>query len=411
MKTNIILLLFISGIHLACANGNSSDTSGSETDNEQNDADSDGDSDTDSDSDSDGDSDSGGDSDGDSDTDADSDTDGDTDTDGDSDSDGDADADTQTDSASENANDTDDGTDSASNSDSAEETDNDTEPVVAENPVISVLNEDNADPEIMYYDGMYYIYPTTCPTRDWLSTYFKVYSSFDMVTWEDRGIILDSKNISWGNRTKAWAPTIQEKDGVFYFYFCLNHNIGVATSASPTGPFVDALGHPLVEGHIDPDVFIDDDGQAYLYYGQTTPRVRKLAADMISFEGSEVLLPTDNFREGVYVFKRDDRYYMMGSENDARDETYQVTYSIGTGPMGPFVKQPGLFLSKNGNMVGTGHNSVIQIPGTDNWFTAYHRHFIPGGGGQYREVCIQNMTFNEDGAIASAIPGETFVAP
>ncbi len=279
-------------------------------------------------------------------------------------------------------------------------------PVTVDNPIVSVEQEDNADPEIMVYGGKYYIYPTTCPTRDWLSTYFKVYESEDLQTWVDRGIILDAKDVSWGS-TQSWAPAIQEKDGTFYFYFCMNQNIGVATSSSPTGPFVDALGHPLVEGHIDPDVFIDDDGQAYLYYGQHTPRVRKLAPDMVSFAGEEVALPTANFREGVYVFKRNEVYYMMGSENDARDAAYQVSYSMGTSPLGPFTKQE-VILQQSGAFVGTGHNSVLRLPGTDEWLTAYHRHFVPDGGGQYREICMESMTFNDDGTIAPVVPGPTF---
>ncbi len=386
-----IWILILTGAVGCAADGNTSGQS------EDSDADADSDSDTDTDSDSDTDTDGGSDTD----TDGDSDTDADSDSDTDTDSDSDTDTHTDTDSVT--------GMDSGSDTGTGIDTDTEPVPVIGTNPVVSVALEDNADPEIMYYDGMYYMYPTTCPTRDWLSTYFKVYASADMVHWEDRGVILHVNDVSWGT-TKSWAPTIQEKDGIFYFYFCMDHNIGVATSTSPTGPFTDALGHPLIEGHIDPDVFVDDDGQAYLYYGQTIPRVRKLAPDMISFAGEEVELPTDNFREGVYVFKRNGIYYMLGSENDARDAAYQVSYSMGSTPLGPFSKKS-LILQQSGIFVGTGHNSVIQISETDNWYMVYHRHYIPDGGGQYREVCIQNMSFNEDGTIAPITPAETFEAP
>ena len=135
--------------------------------------------------------------------------------------------------------------------------------------------------------------------------------------------------------------------------------------------------------------------------------MRKLATDMISFAGDEVQIPYPNFREGVYVFKRNGTYYMMASENDARDASYQVSYGIASSPLGPFTKQ-GVVLKQSGAFVGTGHNSVIQIPGTDDWYTVYHRHFMPDGGGQYREICIQKLTFNADETIAPIIPESTF---
>ena len=279
----------------------------------------------------------------------------------------------------------------------------------ADNPILSQVNVDLADPDIIYHNGRFYMYPTTVPSRDWLSTDMHVYSSADMIDWRDDGVIVSSNNFTWED-TKFWAPAIEKRNGKFYFYFSLNHNVAVAVADNPTGPYTDPLGGPLVSGHIDPDVFIDDDGQAYLYYGQGYPRVLRLNSDMISTTGEEIALEAPNMREGVYMFKRNDKYYMSWSVDDARSDDYHVEYSIGDSPLGPFEYQ-GVLLEKAGELVGTGHHSVIQMPNSDDWYIVYHRHFVPDGGGQYREIATQKMTFNSDGTIQRVVPQHTFKVP
>ncbi len=279
----------------------------------------------------------------------------------------------------------------------------------ASNPILSQETVDLADPDIIHHNGRFYMYPTTVPTRDWLSTDMHVYSSADLINWRDDGVIVSANNFSWED-TKFWAPAIEERDGKFYFYFSLNHNVAVAVADSPTGPFTDPIGGPLVSGHIDPDVFIDDDGQAYLYYGQGYPRVRRLNSDMVSTTGGEIALEAPNMREGVYMFKREGKYYMSWSVDDARSDNYHVEYSIGDSPLGPFEYQ-GVLLEKAANLVGTGHHSIIQMPDSDDWYIVYHRHFVPDGGGQYREIATQKMTFNSDGTIQRVVPQHTFKIP
>ncbi len=278
-------------------------------------------------------------------------------------------------------------------------------------PVNPVLPNYFADPEIAVFGSTYYIYPTTDGYAGWSGTYFKCFSSTDLVNWTDRGIILDlGPNVSWSD-SQAWAPCIVQKGSTYYFYFCASAQIGVATSSSPTGPFVDALGRPLLTTNqygcqsIDPDVFIDDDGQAYMYFGQGKCMVAKLNADMKSFATTPTAITPSGYNEAPNVFKRNGIYYLMWSENDTRSEDYRVAYGTSTSPMGPFTKK-GVILQKNTSLgiLGTGHNSVVKVPNADDWYICYHRFFVPGGDGTHRQTSIDPMYFNSDGSIKEVVP-------
>jgi beta-xylosidase len=210
-----------------------------------------------------------------------------------------------------------------------------------------------------------------------------------------------------------------ERNGTYYFYFCANEKIGVATASKPTGPFKDALGHPFLENvkggkintyPIDPAVFIDDDGQPYIYFGNGRLLVCKLKPDMISLDGDPKEIPLKEFREGIHVFKRNGKYYFMWSIDDARSPNYRVGWGISDSPFGP-VKTPDkdfIVLQKNGPAVATAHHGVVNVPGTDRWYVAYHRHAIPDGNGYKRVVCLARMEFNPDGSIK---PMDPMVAP
>ncbi|RYG28488.1 glycosyl hydrolase family 43, partial [bacterium] len=184
----------------------------------------------------------------------------------------------------------------------------------------------------------------------------------------------------------------------------------------PAGPFRDALDRPLVAKDqaktypIDPYPFIDDDGQAYLYLGNGTPTVYKLKPDMVTLEGEPTYFPIKDFREGLCVFKRKGLYYFMWSEDDARSDDYRVAYGTSTSPFGPVeVAKDKVVLQKNGLVKGTGHHSVVQIPGTDRWVMAYHRHAIPGGGGYQRETCLAEMRFGPNDEILPIDPMKPFI--
>jgi beta-xylosidase len=167
------------------------------------------------------------------------------------------------------------------------------------------------------------------------------------------------------------------------------------------------LGKPLVpRGQygcqvIDPMVFVDNDGSAYLYFGQGNCNVVKLSDDMISYDPQAVKRITPpGYNEGAFVIKRSGIYYLMWSEFDTRDPRYSVAYGMSDSPMGPFKKaDANPILKAEGLVQGAGHHSVVQVPGKDEWLIAYHRFAIPGGSGYKRETCISPLRFNPDGTI------------
>lgn len=274
-------------------------------------------------------------------------------------------------------------------------------------PPAPVLPGYHADPHIAVFGDTYYLYPTTDGSEGWASTSFSCMSSKDLKHWQNHGVIVRlGIDVKWAERN-AWAPAIATKNGKYYFYTSSVQNIGVAVADTPHGPFTDPLGAPLVpkgkyRGQaIDPMVFVDEDGSAYLYWGQGNCYVVKLNEDMISFdeEGVKRITPP-GYNEGSFVIKRKGVYYLMWSEFDTRDPRYSVAYGTSDSPMGPFTKAADNPILKGEGMVkGAGHHSVVQVPGKDEWFIAYHRFAIPDGSGYKRETCISPMRFNADGTI------------
>ncbi|SFZ94067.1 Glycosyl hydrolases family 43 [Flaviramulus basaltis] len=294
-----------------------------------------------------------------------------------------------------------------------------------------VLDGFYADPEIIYSqkDKKYYLYPTSDGFTNWSGTYFKAFSSTDLVSWKDEGVILDlKKDVSWADKN-AWAPTmIEKKIGdtyKYFYYFTAAQKIGVAVSNSPTGPFVDS-GKPLISSppkeftgggqEIDPDIFADPiSGKNYLYWGNGYLACVELNDDMISIKENTIKLmtPDATFREGAEVFFRNGIYYFLWSEDDTRSPDYRVRYAMSNSPIGELIiPENNLILAKNteNEIYGTGHNSVIQTPNTNEWHIVYHRFNRPKGitmgnaAGYNREVCIDVLEFNEDGSIKPIVP-------
>lgn len=287
-----------------------------------------------------------------------------------------------------------------------------------------------ADPDILYSNKTkkYYLYPTSDGFDGWGGYYFKTFSSENLKDWKDEGVILDLKKaVSWGSRN-AWAPCIIEKKikqkYKYYYYFSAAQKIGMAVSDDPAGPFVDS-GKPVVdfkpEGvkggqEIDPDVFADPKtGKSYLYWGNGYMAVAELNRDMSSVKKNtmKVMTPDATFREGIYVFYRKGFYYFLWSEDDTRSENYRVRYAISASPLGPLtIPENNLILQKSPEkgIYGTGHNSVLEIPGKDKWYIVYHRFNRPNGikmgdaAGFHREVCMDRLDFDEDGHIKPVIP-------
>ncbi len=300
-------------------------------------------------------------------------------------------------------------------------------PSTANNPVLEGYY---ADPDILYSEKTkkYYIYPTSDGFTGWSGYYFKTFSSDNLKDWKDEDVILDlKKDVSWADRN-AWAPCIIEKKVKgkykYYYYFSAAQKIGVAVADNPTGPFVDS-GKALIdfkpEGvkdgqEIDPEVFADPKtGKSYLYWGNGYMAVAELNEDMVSIKKNtiKVMTPDKTFREAITVFYRNGIYYFLWSEDDTRSENYRVRYATSTSPTGVLtIPENNLILTKDPSkgIYGTGHNSVLQIPGKDEWRIVYHRFSRPNGinmgdaAGYHREVCIDKMEFNSDGSIKPIVP-------
>jgi arabinoxylan arabinofuranohydrolase len=287
-----------------------------------------------------------------------------------------------------------------------------------------------ADPEVLYAKktGRYYIYPTSDGFTGWSGNYFKTFSSPDLVNWKDEGVILDlTKDVTWANRN-AWAPTIIERkiDGKYkyFYYFCAAQKIGVAVADNSSGPFVDS-GKPLIASRpkgvkggqeIDPDVFEDPvSGKVYLYWGNGYMAVAELNKDLVSIDTNaiRIITPDATFREGTEVAYRKGKYYIMWSEDDTRSPNYRVRYGYSDSPTGKItIPENNIVIEKDTaqGIYATGHNSVLNIPGTDDWYIIYHRFTIPkgitmgGAAGYNREVCIDRLYFNNDRTIKQVTP-------
>jgi len=224
----------------------------------------------------------------------------------------------------------------------------------ADNPIVQTLY--TADPAPVIYNNRVYMFTghdedgsTTYNMRDW-----RLYSSADMVNWQDHGSPLSYSSFSWSNGN-AWAGQVIARNNKFYWYVPIRQNsgamaIGVAVADSITGPYKDAIGRPLVSNNeIDPTVWIDSDGQAYLYWGNPNLWYVKLNADMISYSSgpTKVSLTTagfgsrsgnaqrpTTFEEGPWLYKRNSLYYMIYAANCCSED---IRYSTGTSATGPWV--------------------------------------------------------------------------
>ena len=305
------------------------------------------------------------------------------------------------------------------------------------NPILPGFH---ADPEILYSNktGKYYIYSTTDGKPGWGGYKYYVYSSADLKEWKNEGVALDAKSdqIAWANGN-LWAPAaieVKQKNGSYkyYLYFSANPNdngrkqMGVAVSDSPTGPFVDlgqpllAKNHPGCNGQlIDVDVFMDPvSKKPYLYWGNGFMAGAELEPNMTKIKDETVTVMTPKggslrdyaYREAPYVFYRNGLYYFMWSVDDTGAANYHVAYGTSKSPLGPIevAKDPIVLIQDPQHEIyGTAHNSVIQKPGTDEWYIVYHRinkDYIHFQTGVHREVCIDKLEFNADGTIKRVVP-------
>jgi len=299
-----------------------------------------------------------------------------------------------------------------------------------------------ADPEAIIFDSNYWIYPTysddygkpdrsekfsalqlkmqknTINPQYLKQTFLNAFSSKDLTHWKKYSHVLDIKDVKWAAYS-IWAPSITRKDGKYYLFFGANDiqnneqvgGIGVAVSDKPQGPFIDHIGKPLVDKFyngaqpIDQFVFKDVDGQYYLIYGGWKHcNIGKLNNDFTGFlplDSGRIFksITPDNYVEGAYMIERKGKYYFMWSEGGWGGPDYSVAYAIGDSPFGPF-KRIGKILQQDPAIAtGAGHHSVINLPGTDDWYIVYHRRPLNTTNGNHRETCIDHMYFDDNGFI------------
>ena len=277
---------------------------------------------------------------------------------------------------------------------------------------------------------------------------WRVYSSADMVNWTDHGSPLALESFSWAD-DRAWASQTIERDGKFYWYICAHSRlsngmaIGVAVSDSPTGPFRDAIGRPLFENgswdHIDPTVMIDDDGQAWLMWGNPQVYYLKLNRDMISYEGELGKLPMteeafggpmmkerekgkqykDSYVEGPWLMKAPkiggksgksgapDKpgYYLLYAAGGVPEH---ISYSTAPSPTGPWT-YAGEIMPLCDTKSFTNHCGVADFKGHSYFF--YHTGKLPNGGGFGRSVAVEEFKYNADGSFPTILPTDEGVAP
>ena len=314
---------------------------------------------------------------------------------------------------------------------------------LAQNPFVQTWF--TSDPAPLVHNGTMYVY--TGHDEDhadffWMQEW-RVYSTQDMVNWQDHGSPLALESFSWAD-DRAWAGQTIERDGKFYWYICAHSKlsngmaIGVAVSDSPTGPFRDALGKPLFENgswdHIDPTVMIDDDGQAWLMWGNPQCYYLKLNRDMISYSGELGRLDMteeafggpimskreqgkqykDSYVEGPWLRKVDGSKFKVDSSKRyqllyaAGGVPEHISYSTAPHPTGPWT-YAGEIMPLCDTKSFTNHCGVADYKGHSYFF--YHTGKLPGGGGFGRSVAVEEFKYNADGSFPTIMPTDEGVKP
>ncbi len=279
------------------------------------------------------------------------------------------------------------------------------------NPIIK--DKFTADPAALVDNGTVYIYAghDEAPTREqrYVMNEWLCYSSTDMVNWKEHPSPLNTKNFSWA-KGDAWASQVIKKGNKYYWYVAVEHGtiqgkaIGVAVSDNPTGPFTDARGSAIITNDmtkdtqiswddIDPSVFIDDDGQAYLFWGNTICYYAKLKDNMTELAGPimKVNLPT-KFTEAPWVHKRNGWYYLSYSIEFPEKTVYAMSKNIN----GPW-QYKGILNELAGNC-NTNHHAIIDFKGK-SYFIYHNGALVPDAGSFHRSVCIDDLKYNPDGTI------------
>ena len=279
-----------------------------------------------------------------------------------------------------------------------------------------------ADPTAAWFNNRMYIYCSHDQTgaTGYNITDVTLMSSDDLVNWTDEGEAVKASNTSWAGLT--YAPDAVYRNGYYYVYFGNGGgSIGVVRSTSPTGPFTDPVGHAIVTGStpgcsgmtyvFDPAVFVDDDGQAYMYFGGGgvgNARVIKLNSDMISVNGSAVTIDAPRYFEAPFINKRNGMYYFSYCTDFSASPAASIDYMTSSSPMSGFTYRGTILSNPSDNCGNNSHASIVNIG--DNWYLAYHTRRLSNinlgscNGIYQRSVALDRRYFNADGTIQKVIP-------
>lgn len=277
-----------------------------------------------------------------------------------------------------------------------------------------------ADPEGAVFNGMYWIFPTYSAPYD-KQVFFDAFSSPDLKNWTRHERILDTARVKWAKRA-MWAPSVIQKGNQYFFFFGANDiqsdaergGIGVAVADKPQGPYRDHLGKPLIDrfhnGAQPIDQFVFRDGNTFylIYGGWRHCNIARLNDDFTGFvphaDGSTFKeITPDQYVEGPFMFKRNNKYYFMWSEGGWTGPDYSVAYAISDSPFGPF-QRVGKILQQDAKIAtGAGHHSVVRDEKTDRWYMIYHRRPLGETDRNARVTCIDEMFFDEKGLIKPVV--------
>lgn len=290
---------------------------------------------------------------------------------------------------------------------------------MAQNPFIT--NQFTADPSARVFNGRVYVYPShdipASPGKgraDWfVMEDYHVFSSDNLTEWTDHGVIVTQNKVPWikADSYSMWAPDCIERNGKYYFYFPSTpadtsggrgFRIGVAVADKPTGPFIPQPTYLKNVRGIDPNVFIDKDGQAYLYWSQGNLYGAKLSDDMLELASEPVILnefPTKGLKEGPYLFERNNIYYMTYPH--VEDKIERLEYAIGDNPLGPF-KFAGVVMDESSTGCWTNHQSIIKFK--EQWYLFYHHNDLSPKFDKNRSIRVDSLFFNNNGTIKKVKP-------
>jgi beta-xylosidase len=278
-----------------------------------------------------------------------------------------------------------------------------------------------ADPTIVKEKGTYYIYATIDP---WGGNELGVLETKDFIHFTRRHINWPTKKSCTSptsNGSMVWAPCMRKApNGNFYLYVAVGSELWVGVSKKPLGPWKNAKpdNTPLVSAkdfpqlhNIDPDCFIDDNGQAYLFWGSGFNWINghcmavKLKKNMVAFDGDPIDITPPNYFEAPHMFKRNGLYYLMYSHGKAIDASYEIRYSVSSSPFGPWTEgkyDPILSTSADSTTIGPGHNTVFRQNG--QYYILYHRIHPQKKEYVLRELCLDSLNFDAEDNILKIIP-------